>query len=184
MLQHLSSRLLPAVVDRLTLALNHVLASEPLATQRLAPHAGRTLQVRLSGVPKLFQWPELLAFRITPAGLLEVGETTLDAEADLDLLVDLSQPRQLMESVLAGQRPSVAIRGDSQLATDIGWLMDHLRWDYEDDLARIVGPVVAHQVAQVVRAVSGVARQGLAALSRLVPGGQGEARTPGDRRPS
>ncbi|MCW7537290.1 hypothetical protein OOT46_05420 [Aquabacterium sp. A7-Y] len=184
MLQHLANRLGPPLLERLTLALNHVLASEPLATQRLAPHAGRTLQVRLTGVPKLLHWPELLAFRITPAGLLEIGETTLDGAADLDLVVDASQPRLMVEAALSGQRPPVSIRGDAQLATDIGWLMDNLRWDYEDDLARIVGPVVAHQAALVIRAVSGAARQALAALSRLVPGGAAGDTRAADRRPS
>ena len=38
-----------------------------------------------------------------------------------------------------------------------------------DDLARVLGPMPAHQIAQLVRGASGAVRQGLAALARLVP---------------
>ncbi|AKJ27936.1 hypothetical protein [Caldimonas brevitalea] len=138
----------------------------------------------LQGVSPLLHWPEFLAFRITPAGLLEVVDAPAGTEGDLHLGIDLSQPGRLVESLLTGRRPSVSIRGDSQLATDVGWLMDNLRWDYEDDLARVVGPVVAHQAARVIRATSGAVRQALGTLARWVPG-RGDADTDASaRRPS
>jgi ubiquinone biosynthesis protein UbiJ len=41
------------------------------------------------------------------------------------------------------------------------WLMDNLRWDIEDDLAGIVGPLAARQLAQfggtLRRTLSGLA---------------------------
>ena len=169
MLQQLSGWVGPLLIERLTLALNHVLASEAIAVERLKPHAGRLLQVLPKGLPTLLQAPELLAFRITPAGLLEAHEGDAPVESDLRIEVDLSNPAALVQAALTGQRPSVSIQGDAQLATDIGWLMDNLRWDYEDDLARVLGPMPAHQIAQLVRGASGAVRQGLAALARLVP---------------
>ena len=39
--------LAPALAERLTLLLNHVLASEAVATERLLPHRGATLQLTL-----------------------------------------------------------------------------------------------------------------------------------------
>jgi ubiquinone biosynthesis protein UbiJ len=49
------------------------------------------------------------------------------------------------------------VQGDVQLAADINWLIDHVRWDLEADLARIVGDVPAHMLAQgVQRMVQGV----------------------------
>lgn len=169
MLQQLSGWIGPLVIERLTLALNHVLASEAQASERLRPHAGRVLQVLPKGVPALLQAPELIAFRITPAGLLEALEADAPGSGDLRIEMDLSNPARLIEAAVSGQRPAVSIQGDARLATDIGWLMDNLRWDYEDDLARVFGPMPAHQMAQAVRLGGTALRQGLAALARLVP---------------
>jgi ubiquinone biosynthesis protein UbiJ len=169
MLQQLSGWIGPLVIERLTLALNHVLASEGQASERLRPHAGRVLQVLPKGVPALLQAPELLAFRITPAGLLEALAADAPGSGDLRIEMDLSNPARLIEAAVSGQRPAVSIQGDARLATDIGWLMDNLRWDYEDDLARLFGPMPAHQIAQAVRLGATALRQGLAALARLVP---------------
>lgn len=169
MLQQLSGWVGPLLIERLTLALNHVLASEAQAVERLKPHAGRVLQVLPKGLPALLQAPEFLAFRITPAGLLEALEADAPATGDLRIEMDLSNPARLIEAAVSGQRPAVSIQGDARLATDIGWLMDHVRWDYEDDLARVLGPMPAHQIAQVVRMGAAAMRQGLAALARLMP---------------
>jgi ubiquinone biosynthesis protein UbiJ len=41
------------------------------------------------------------------------------------------------------------------LAADINWLVDHVRWDIEEDLSRVFGDAAAHQIALVAkRAVS------------------------------
>ena len=59
--------------------------------------------------------------------------------------------------MLDGGKPDVQVQGDVQLAADINWLIDHVRWDVEADLARIVGDVPAHMLAQgVQRMVQGL----------------------------
>ena len=40
MLQSIRSLLVPALLERVTLLVNHVLAAEPAAMQRLLPHQG------------------------------------------------------------------------------------------------------------------------------------------------
>ena len=73
-----------AAVARLALFINHVLASEAVATQRLQPHAGRVLAVQMKNWPAVLPpWPPLV-FRITPAGLMEwagAGPEAVAAEA-------------------------------------------------------------------------------------------------------
>ncbi|MFY9509385.1 MAG: hypothetical protein WAQ05_00240, partial [Rubrivivax sp.] len=88
MLQTLNSLLAPAAMERLTLVLNHVLASETVATERLKPHAGRSIELALAGWPALLPAPPALAFRITPAGLLEWCGPERTAGADLGLRLD------------------------------------------------------------------------------------------------
>jgi ubiquinone biosynthesis protein UbiJ len=48
----------------------------------------------------------------------------------------------------------VRIEGDVQLAADINWLVDNLRWDVEDDLARVIGDGPAHTVGNVARSAA------------------------------
>ena len=40
-----------------------------------------------------------------------------------------------------------------QLAAEVNWLVDHVRWDVEDDLARVIGDVPAHTIANGARRV-------------------------------
>ena len=43
---------------------------------------------------------------------------------------------------------AIRIEGDVQLAAEVNWLIDHVRWDAEEDLSRIIGDAPAHMVAQ------------------------------------
>ncbi|HEY1395899.1 hypothetical protein, partial [Roseateles sp.] len=139
MLQEWSKLLAPAVQDRITLLLNHVMSREPVATARLAPHTGKTLRLRLAGWPAMLPAAPDLRLRITPAGLLErLGdEDAPRQEPDLLIELDASNPAAAAFAALSGARPDVRVQGDAQLAGDFNWLIDHVRWDIEDDLAAI-----------------------------------------------
>ena len=65
----------------------------------------------------------------------------------------------LVQSALAGERPAVRVEGDVQLAADVNWLVDHLRWDIEEDVARVIGDAPAHALGQAVREAARVLRQ-------------------------
>ena len=160
--------LAPALVARLVLLINHVLASEPLAGRRLLPHQGRVLRVVLSDWPSLLPAPPVLAFRITPAGLMEWAPEV--ALADLLVCVPAGNPLALAASVLA-QAVALDIEGDARLATDIDWLAKNLRWDLAADLERLFGPIAAHQLTTWGRALVRALRQALgAARNGLAPG--------------
>lgn len=150
----------PAVQDRLVLLLNHVLSREPHAMARLRPYAGRALVLHLQGWPGLLPAAPDLLLGLTPAGLLERLEAAPDAALRIEL--DATNPALLALGALTGERPKVTVQGDAALAGEINWLMENLRWDIEDDLAALLGPAVAHQLARWGAA----AAQGLAALAR------------------
>lgn len=154
------------------LLLNHVIGREPVAMARLAPFAGRAVVVHLRGWPALLPAAPDLVLSISRAGLLERLDAA-PAEA-LRIELDASNPALMALGSLAGERPQVDVQGDAALAGEISWLMDNLRWDIEDDLAQLVGPMAAHQLARWGRA----AAQGLAALARgaatLMPGAKAD----------
>jgi len=147
MFEKLNALLAPAVMERLTLAFNHVIAAEPEAVARLLPHQGRLLRVSLVDWPRLLPPPPVLAFRVTPAGLLEWSPDAI--EADLQLRVQAGQPAALMLRMLGGELPAVAIEGDAQFASAVDWLIKHLRWDAAADLEKLIGPGAAHEVVRV-----------------------------------
>ncbi|GMV47602.1 MAG: hypothetical protein AMXMBFR66_30000 [Pseudomonadota bacterium] len=167
MLHSLTAMLAPPVLERLTLVLNHVLGSEAVATERLQPHAGRTLVLRLDGWPALLPPVPPLAWCVTPAGLLEWSGLAPDDSAALQVHVDASNPALLFARVLLGERPEVRIEGDAVLAADIGWLLANLRWDVAADLERLFGRAVAQQLHQAGRALAGALRSALAAVGPL-----------------
>ncbi len=155
MVHTLQSLLAPALMSRLVLVINHVLGAEPAALQRLAPHAGALISVRIDGWPSLLPAPPALLWRVTPAGLLEWCESPLPAaEPALCIRVDGANPLLLMARAAAGQMPAVDIDGDAQLAGDINWLLQNLRWDVAADLERLFGPAVAHSLHRLGSALA------------------------------
>ena len=74
MLNSLTALAAPAAIQRLTLLLNHVLASEPVAVERLKKHVGRRIVLRLERWPALLPEVPPLAFVVTAAGLVDWEE--------------------------------------------------------------------------------------------------------------
>ncbi len=166
MLQNLNALLAPALMDRLVLVVNHVLSAEPQAMQRLLPHCGKVLRLELLQLPRLLPVPPPLAFVVTPAGLVEWCREPVDA--DLRVRLEANNPAALALQVLRGDMPALVIEGDAQLAADVDWLLKNLRWDVADDLDRLFGPAVAHQLHRLgsglARALRGAA-QGAATVA-------------------
>jgi len=143
--------LMPALQDRLVLLINHVVSREPIAAQRLKPLAGRGLVLHLAGWPSLLPSAPDLILGVTPAGLFERLDAPPQAAGGLRIEIDASNPAKLALGALTGEAPTVSVQGDAAFAGEMHWLMDNLRWDIEDDLAGIVGPLPARQLAQFGR---------------------------------
>lgn len=138
------------VQRRMVLLLNHVLMQEPEAMSRLKRQKGRLARVKW-GVFAI----ELI---VTPAGLLDLAQP--GATPDLSIFVTEESATGAARAWLGGNKPSTRIEGDVLLAAEVNWLVDHVRWDLEEDLARLLGDAPAHAVAQW-------ARQGVDALRQF-----------------
>lgn len=167
-----------AFLQRVTLWLNHVIAGEDAAVARLRPHAGRCIRIHLTGWPSPLPQPPTLNFSVTRAGLLDWTGTEPPVEADLTLTVDASNPARMFAQGLAGQRPTVDVSGDSALASDVSWLMENLRWDVEDDLARFIGEAPAHELTRFGRPITQAVRSALATIAGFVTGQGGAPQEP------
>ena len=137
---------------RIVLLLNHVLSREKEATSRLARQKGRVVHL---------QWRTFEMHLIaTPAGLLDIAP--VGVKPDLVLAVTEASPFALAQATLRGEKPAIRIEGDVQLAAEINWLADHVRWDIEEDLSRVLGDAPAHTLGQMVRSLVQAVRQFLA----------------------
>jgi len=141
--------LLHELQDKLVLLLNHVLGQEPTALERLRRQKGQCIQL---------SWREYrLQWLITPAGLLARAET--HSEADLHLHISQTSPVTLVQALLKGDKPAMRIDGDVMLAADINWLVDHVRWDMEEDLSRVFGDATAHHMAAFFKRIASAMRE-------------------------
>jgi ubiquinone biosynthesis protein UbiJ len=145
---------------RIVLLLNHVLSQEKEAASRLA---------RQKGCVVLMQWRTLsIRLTTTAAGLLDLAPT--EVKPDLVLAVTEQSPLALAREVLQGRRPAVRIAGDVQLAAEVNWLVDHVRWDLEEDLSRALGDAPAHALGQAAKAMTNALRQFNGATAATDPG--------------
>ena len=136
--------LFPWLIDeaqqRVILFINHVLMQEPVARERLQRQKGHSIQL---------VWRDFVFQCVcTPAGLMEWVPTQASDKPDLILQVNEPSPFVLAKVALQGEKPPIRIEGDVQLAAEVNWLIDHVRWDAEEDLSRIIGDAPAHMVAQ------------------------------------
>lgn len=129
----------------LVAALNHVLRREAWARERLAPFAGEGIEVRAPLLPSL-------RFRIEAGG----GLAAAPAEAAPSLTVNIRSDAPA--AALKGEDHllrSVEVTGNARLAETVMGLARHLRWDFEEDLSRIFGDVLAHRMAGTLRSIAG-----------------------------
>jgi ubiquinone biosynthesis accessory factor UbiJ len=149
------------VQRRLVLLFNHVLMQEPEAQARLARQANRVLEAR---------WRAFVMRMVaTPAGLLDLAPAA--AQPDLTLTLTQESPWGLAQAALRGDNPPVRIEGDVEFANEVNWLVEHVRWDLEEDLSRLVGDAPAH-------AMGNAARRMVQALRQFVRPAQGPGQAP------
>lgn len=143
------------MIERSAIAgLNHLLAQQRWATERLAPFAGESVEFHCPPLPGL-------RLKILDTGLVE---GTKDAAASA-LIVKLKPgglPWLLARDEAALKQ--VGIEGSAELANAVQFLFRHLDWDIEEDLSTLVGDVLAHRLASAGRAFAAWQR---AAATRL-----------------
>lgn len=184
MLQSLQALASRAVIERAILLANHVIAGEPVAAQRLQAHAGRSLLLTLQGWPALLPPVPPLGIRITPAGLLEWCGDDIPADPELRVEVDAANPALAFVRALGGEKPRIEVAGDAQFASDVNWLFDNLRWDLEDDLARLVGDAPARELSKFGAGVGAALREavrGIGSLASRLRGGDNGTGGPAPR---
>ena len=135
--------------------LNHLLSQQPLAAERLRPFAGKSVEIRCPPLPDL-------QVTILESGLLERSPEG----ATSTLLVKLKPGAlPLLLARDEGARGQIEIDGPADLAGAVDALVRGLAWDFEEDLSRVFGDVVAHRLASGGRAFAAWQREALTRLA-------------------
>ena len=119
-------------------AINHILEREQWALRDLSNHQGQVIELILpiGSMQWQIQDDSFIAL------LSEVHpHPDLVLEVDANSFLALSAPQGTIKD---RAMRAVKITGDAQLAQLIAKLSNQLRWEYEEDLAKIIGDAPAH----------------------------------------
>ena len=119
-------------------ALNHLLDAEAWARDKLKPYAGQCVEFRTPLLPAL-------RLEILDTGLL--AHAAQDAAPNLVVTIGSGALPALMQSEETLMR-EINIEGSADLASAVQYLFRHLRWDFEEDLSRVFGDVIAHRMVE------------------------------------
>lgn len=139
------------LLNRVVLLANHVLGQHSAACKRLQRHQQKTVALHAESVS--------LYLRISNAGLLQPLAMGHTPEAtDLVLRMPSTPWGETLQRWQEGLPPDVEVTGDVMLAAEIGWLREHVRWDIEEDVARVLGDVPAAALGRLVRGLEQAVR--------------------------
>lgn len=122
-------------------AINHLLAQESWARDKLAKHAGKVavFDVGLMAVK----------LKVAPDGMVQAASADEEANVTIRVkLADLPLIAQNREHAFS----YVQIEGDADFANIISQLSESLRWEAEEDLSKWIGDIAAARVVGGVRA--------------------------------
>lgn len=122
-------------------AVNHLLAREAWAHDLLAPYAGRVARLTAPFVD--------LTVVVLPQGAFAPAADGATPNVTLTLLADA--PAEFVKGGRAAAMRRVKIDGDAEFAELLGKLAERLRWEPEEDLARLFGDAAAHRAMRGAR---------------------------------
>ena len=130
---------MPSFADLFVPLLNHLLEHEAWARQRLIPFQGQTACIEGAPVQLTLTVDERGTFR--PGKPDETVAVTISLPSDTPFKL-LSDP----SGVFSGAR----ITGAANFAEALAFVFRNLRWDYEADMAEIIGDILAHRIARLL----------------------------------
>jgi ubiquinone biosynthesis accessory factor UbiJ len=157
---------IPAAVPDAALAalealLNRCIALDPEGAARLGPLEGRLIGIELKGFgTRLYLIPA--PDRLQVFGAYE-GEPDCLLRGTPLALARLGLAERKEDQLFGGE---VEIEGDTRLAQDFGAFAAGLDLDWEEQLSRLVGDPIAHQVGEGLRAVGRWGRKSADLLSQ------------------
>ena len=117
--------------------MNHLLASEDWAQDRLRPFAGQTAHLALGAL----NFP----LEITADGGFRPGNKNAASSVTITLPADAPMRAVTDRAFLFA---AAHVSGSAELAETLGFVSRNLRWDIESDLSQLLGDIAARRLVQ------------------------------------
>ncbi|HTI17935.1 MAG TPA: SCP2 sterol-binding domain-containing protein [Trinickia sp.] len=127
----------------LAAVVNHLLAREAWARERLAPYSGKTARLVLSSVAMLVA--------VEPDGYLSAIDEANAPHPDVTIALPPDAVAAFLQGGQTAVMKHVKIEGDAEFATLLAKLAEHLRWEPEEDLAKLIGDAPAYRIGAFAR---------------------------------
>ncbi|MDP3679072.1 MAG: SCP2 sterol-binding domain-containing protein [Methylotenera sp.] len=123
-----------------TQLLQHLIAQNSWANELLQPFAGKSVQLNI-------------ALLNTSLVILENGSLAIAGDTNVPDATITIAPSLLLRLIAKDEaaKLQIKIEGDTYLATELAKVFSNLRWDYEDDLSKLVGDVPAYKLGELGR---------------------------------
>ena len=128
--------------------LQHITKQNNWSRQHLLAYAGKVVQFNIALIKT-----KLL---ILEDGSLGVAPS--NAEADAIIHIPPSLALRLMAKDEAAKM-IIKVEGDTHLATDLGKVLQHIRWDVEEDLSKVIGDIPANKIASISKTAASSAKK-------------------------
>ena len=132
----------------LTRVLNHLVTQNQWARGELLPFSGKTVRFNMP--------PASANLTILEDGGLAMAGETLHADASIYLSPSLALRLLAKDSDAMSQ---VRIEGDTELAKTLAKVLQNIKWDYEEDLSKVIGDISANKVSAFAKNTAHEAKQ-------------------------
>ncbi len=140
-----------------TRVLQHLISQNSWANAMLQPFAGKSVQFNVSLVR-------------TTLVILENGSLAIAGETNVpDATVTI--PPSLLLRLMAKDESAklkINIEGDTHLAAELAKVFANMRWDYEDDLSKMVGDVSANKIGEFGRKTAHTVKETTTNLTEML----------------
>ena len=123
-----------------TRILQHIITQNSWANGMLQPFAGKSAQFNISLIN-------------TTLVILENGSLAIAGEINTPDAVVTIPPSLLLRLIAKDEsaKLKINIEGDTHLASELAKVLSSMRWDYEDDLSKLIGDVPANKMGEFSR---------------------------------
>ena len=140
--------------------LQHIIAQNQWAKPHLQPFAGKTIGFDFVIAKASLTILEDGSFCLAKNSQKHSQEHSREKNDALE--ANIYAPPSLVLRMMAGDEAAkmqFKIEGDTRLATEVSKVLQNIRWDYEDDLSKITGDIVANKTVNLAKKTIATAKQ-------------------------
>lgn len=140
-----------------TRLLQHLITQNSWANIMLQPFAGKSVQLSIG-------------FMSASLVILEDGNLAIAGETNIADATVTIPPSLLLRLIAKDEtaKMQISIEGDTHLASELAKVFANMRWDYEDDLSKLVGDIPANKIGNFARGATNSVKETSVNLAEML----------------